>query len=581
MNRHRMKFCAAVLALLTTGAFAQRTEVSVRKGKVIAETGARSVAVDAGQKVVLAANENPMVMVDDPLVNDALQLHKLIEAEKARGDLKIDSTFILVCDVDKDSILGAMYLEFPNLGSKATNVLTMPYVAIIPGLQVYDLNGNLLPVDMTLRDSTTASYRIHTRELVQPREHFKLIGVAHLQDVPLLPGGAPMYYKEGPLSYFSTWNITPNCLNYFRFILPRSAILIDTNRQVIATDSVDGRAGVTMRNYTGAYADGVCKIALLWPDQDGMTLTDIPAQYYGLHHPGEKNGAVAWRREMTKVRAGVPFQDQSTPVSALLSVFSAAIRRDSEACRALLWTLPSQQQLEEAGYRANVLTVLGVPDWPQKPGDGYVHPVWLCREGSLIHEFTQLLVHQDGRWYSYGTRSYSGVPEGETDPARIEQARASGYLTDWEVAGPYTQKGRKSTELFHIPFGPELPGTGVRWVPIPTETSGKHPAYVNLEQALYGVDQMVAYLRTRIDCAAERSARLEIYTDDGVKAWLNGELIHANNVSRGIPEQPDAVAVTLKQGTNELMLKVTDDVWSWGAVVRVQPPAPAKPAPGK
>jgi len=47
----------------------------------------------------------------------------------------------------------------------------------------------------------------------------------------------------------------------------------------------------------------------------------------------------------------------------------------------------------------------------------------------------------------------------------------------------------------------------------------------------------------------------------------------------GIPEEPDTVAVTLNKGTNHLMLKVTDDVWSWGAIVRLEPVNVANPEP--
>ncbi len=69
----------------------------------------------------------------------------------------------------------------------------------------------------------------------------------------------------------------------------------------------------------------------------------------------------------------------------------------------------------------------------------------------------------------------------------------------------------------------------------------------------------------------QKQARLEIYTDDGVKAWLNDKLIHENNVSRGIPEQPDVVNVTLKQGVNHLMLKVTEYDMGSRAIVRLRP----------
>ena len=68
----------------------------------------------------------------------------------------------------------------------------------------------------------------------------------------------------------------------------------------------------------------------------------------------------------------------------------------------------------------------------------------------------------------------------------------------------------------------------------------------------------------------EKQARLEIYTDDGVKVWLNGKVVHSDNNSHGIPEEPDTVAVTLKEGSNRLMLKVTEDIWGSGAIVRLR-----------
>ena len=44
------------------------------------------------------------------------------------------------------------------------------------------------------------------------------------------------------------------------------------------------------------------------------------------------------------------------------------------------------------------------------------------------------------------------------------------------------------------------------------------------------------------------------------------------NVSRGILDEPDRVNVTLSEGVNHLTLKVTDDIWAWGAIVRLTEP---------
>ena len=45
-------------------------------------------------------------------------------------------------------------------------------------------------------------------------------------------------------------------------------------------------------------------------------------------------------------------------------------------------------------------------------------------------------------------------------------------------------------------------------------------------------------------------------SDDGVKVWLNGEVVHYNPVERGAGDYQDAFPVTLKQGTNVLLVAV-------------------------
>jgi penicillin V acylase-like amidase (Ntn superfamily) len=172
---------------------------------------------------------------------------------------------------------------------------------------------------------------------------------------------------------------------------------------------------------------------------------------------------------------------------------------------------------------------------------------------------------------------FQGIPDEALEVlAEYGDAPAMYYLMGWEVAGPYMQKDKNWTELFDISFDPELPSTKVAWRTIPFKQSG-HPAYLDLHEALNGGDQRVAYLRTQIKCDEDKLACLEMYSDDGVKAWLNRKLIHANNVSRALPVRPDMVDVTLKQGNNHLMLKVTQDVGQWGAIVRLRPVEGAKP----
>jgi len=143
-------------------------------------------------------------------------------------------------------------------------------------------------------------------------------------------------------------------------------------------------------------------------------------------------------------------------------------------------------------------------------------------------------------------------------------------IVDWEVSGPYMAEGKGCSELFDVPFAPETPGADAAWSAMPYYSDSPQPGYLDLLRALNGGDNRVAYLRTVVRSDADKTARLDVFSDDGVKVWLNGEVVHANNVLRPIPEQPDRVEVRLKAGENALMLKVTQNNQPWGAIVRIR-----------
>lgn len=91
---------------------------------------------------------------------------------------------------------------------------------------------------------------------------------------------------------------------------------------------------------------------------------------------------------------------------------------------------------------------------------------------------------------------------------------------------------------------------------------------VNLIEAVGNNQDAVAYLRAKIWSPQAQKAALLLGTDDGVKAWLNGKEVHANNAARGVAVDQDKVPVSLQQGVNELLLKVTNGGGDWGAIAR-------------
>lgn len=151
--------------------------------------------------------------------------------------------------------------------------------------------------------------------------------------------------------------------------------------------------------------------------------------------------------------------------------------------------------------------------------------------------------------------------------------RFDDYIIAWKVSGPYTKEGADGAALFDVPFGPEIEGKEPAWRIVPAGTNDDRPWLIELEKdpALAG-NNRVAYLWTRVWSPKEQKARLELGSDDGVKVWLNGELVHANNATRPAEPGQDKVEVTLKEGWNPLLVKLTQGGGQWALCVRLRAP---------
>jgi len=155
----------------------------------------------------------------------------------------------------------------------------------------------------------------------------------------------------------------------------------------------------------------------------------------------------------------------------------------------------------------------------------------------------------------------------------LKQVEASAdYITDWQVAGPYRQAGKDYAALFDVAFPPEVgDGSGADWRTLPAATDPQRPWLMDLLKTLGG-EQCVAYARTWIRSDKDQAARLELGTDDGVKAWLNDQQIYALNTARALHPGSDRVNVTLHSGWNRLLLKVTQNNQGWEFCARFLKP---------
>jgi HEAT repeat protein/type 1 glutamine amidotransferase len=138
------------------------------------------------------------------------------------------------------------------------------------------------------------------------------------------------------------------------------------------------------------------------------------------------------------------------------------------------------------------------------------------------------------------------------------------YITAWQVSGPYTKEGAGATKLFDVAFPPESDPENAKWTPMPAGTDRNKPWLLELDKAVGGGDR-AAYLRTNVWSPKNQKVRLELGSNDGIKVWLNGEVVHANNTARTISRDEDKVEVTLRKGWNRLLMKITQSGGTWSA----------------
>ncbi|MBN2506652.1 MAG: HEAT repeat domain-containing protein [Verrucomicrobia bacterium] len=185
----------------------------------------------------------------------------------------------------------------------------------------------------------------------------------------------------------------------------------------------------------------------------------------------------------------------------------------------------------------------------------------------------------------YPKRAMAALQEARTmaaDPAlqrEIEQAidavrkagqSPDGYIVAWLLSGPYHQNGKSGTDLFDIPFAPEQASTKADWRPVTTPAGGR-PGLIELDKTLGG-NNRTAYVRTQITAAQACPARLEMGSDDGIKVWLNGKVVHANNTVRPNSPNQDKADIQLQAGPNTLLLKITQDGGEWSVCCRLRAP---------
>ena len=91
----------------------------------------------------------------------------------------------------------------------------------------------------------------------------------------------------------------------------------------------------------------------------------------------------------------------------------------------------------------------------------------------------------------------------------------------------------------------------------------------NISQMLYtigfggDIDHHVAYGFIILDSPREQNTRMYVGSDDGVRVWLNGIMVHNHPFNRGAEGYRESFQITLKEGKNTLFVAVYEWKFAW------------------
>jgi hypothetical protein len=73
---------------------------------------------------------------------------------------------------------------------------------------------------------------------------------------------------------------------------------------------------------------------------------------------------------------------------------------------------------------------------------------------------------------------------------------------------------------------------------------------------------------THVWSAKAQQATMLVGSDDSVRVWLDGKLVHDNPALRSARPDEDRVTVTLKPGWNKVLVKVVNGSGDYGLYLR-------------
>jgi alpha-galactosidase len=164
-----------------------------------------------------------------------------------------------------------------------------------------------------------------------------------------------------------------------------------------------------------------------------------------------------------------------------------------------------------------------------------------------------------------------------------KSANGDRYIEAWYVIGPFRSphEGVISVEmktLLEDEFVRRADGavdlkatygwgdSTIRWQKV---MASPRNGVVNLSAEIGPYEWAVAYGYAEVESAEARQAVMRCGSDDGIRVWLNGQMVHTNESRRPYRPADDTVTVQLKAGVNRILVKVDNARFAWGFGVSI------------
>jgi glucose/arabinose dehydrogenase len=153
--------------------------------------------------------------------------------------------------------------------------------------------------------------------------------------------------------------------------------------------------------------------------------------------------------------------------------------------------------------------------------------------------------------------------------ATLAQYRAKLEWKPWWVIGPFDNTGMDKHAMVYAPeLGVDLErpivgknGRLLHWELLEQDLG------LPVDLARFGTEEDnlfgIAYLHREVIAETAAQVQVEMGSDDGLKFWLNGELLVDADVYRGMNPSDHRITLNLRHGVNTILVKVTQGQGGW------------------